>query len=261
MVQKSDAIDDARMREIEEETLQLFQSRAACTDSRQAELLAEEIFELNQGLALRYSSRFRNEEFGADYDAAALGALHKAILKFDPTLGTPFHHYARSIHIRPDVLEAVRLFEFPDWPSRLFLLRLKVKKAEERLLAAGKEVTDTALASVVGCSASEVAAVNAYEARSPISIENDFDDRSEPTAPPEIQALNALEREASDQALGRLHHRELMVVIRRFGLDGEPPSTYEEIARFLGKFSRETIRNMEKKALKKLRVELSRSRR
>ena len=43
------------------------------------------------------------------------------------------------------------------------------------------------------------------------------------------------------------------VVLRRFGLDGEPPQTLEEVGNDLG-ITRERVRQLETRALKELRL-------
>jgi DNA-directed RNA polymerase sigma subunit (sigma70/sigma32) len=43
------------------------------------------------------------------------------------------------------------------------------------------------------------------------------------------------------------------VVLRRFGLDGEPPQTLEEVGADLG-ITRERVRQLETRALRELRI-------
>jgi RNA polymerase primary sigma factor len=54
------------------------------------------------------------------------------------------------------------------------------------------------------------------------------------------------------KALGRLPDRERRVLVLRFGLDGEPPKTLEEVGRVF-KLTRERIRQIQEKALEELR--------
>lgn len=55
-------------------------------------------------------------------------------------------------------------------------------------------------------------------------------------------------RDAVWRALARLHPRERLVVTRRFGLDGEPPETLEQVAARIG-VSKERVRQLQKRAL------------
>ena len=54
-------------------------------------------------------------------------------------------------------------------------------------------------------------------------------------------------------AIERLNPRMRHVVLRRFGLDGEPPQTLEEVGNDLG-ITRERVRQLETRALKELRI-------
>jgi RNA polymerase primary sigma factor len=55
------------------------------------------------------------------------------------------------------------------------------------------------------------------------------------------------------QAIDRLNPRMKHVVLRRFGLDGSPPQTLEEVGHELG-ITRERVRQLESRALKELRM-------
>jgi RNA polymerase primary sigma factor len=53
-------------------------------------------------------------------------------------------------------------------------------------------------------------------------------------------------------ALGALNPRMRLVLSRRFGLDGEPPQTLEQVGESLG-ITRERVRQLESRALRELR--------
>jgi RNA polymerase primary sigma factor len=76
------------------------------------------------------------------------------------------------------------------------------------------------------------------------------DDRS--AAPEEETAENARSVELA-AALGRLNPRMRHVLKRRFGLDGQPPQTLEEVGTDLG-ITRERVRQLETRALRELRA-------
>ena len=61
----------------------------------------------------------------------------------------------------------------------------------------------------------------------------------------------SLRREDIENALGSLPERERQVIELRFGLNGEPPRTLEEVGRAFG-VTRERIRQIENNTLKKL---------
>ena len=54
------------------------------------------------------------------------------------------------------------------------------------------------------------------------------------------------------EALDQLHPRMKHVVLRRFGLDGQPPQTLEDVGTDLG-ITRERVRQLETRALRELR--------
>jgi RNA polymerase primary sigma factor len=55
------------------------------------------------------------------------------------------------------------------------------------------------------------------------------------------------------EAIERLNPRMKHVVLRRFGLDGKPPQTLEEVGADLG-ITRERVRQLETRALRELRT-------
>ena len=55
------------------------------------------------------------------------------------------------------------------------------------------------------------------------------------------------------EAIDRLNPRMKHVVLRRFGLDGRPPQTLEEVGQEMG-ITRERVRQLETRALKELRT-------
>ena len=55
------------------------------------------------------------------------------------------------------------------------------------------------------------------------------------------------------EAIERLNPRMQHVVVRRFGLDGQPPQTLEEVGADLG-ITRERVRQLETRALRELRI-------
>ena len=79
----------------------------------------------------------------------------------------------------------------------------------------------------------------------------DFVEDQEAMSPAEAAANQLLRREIED-ALGKLTPREREVIRMRFGLDDGSPRTLEEVGRHF-KVTRERIRQIEAKALKKLK--------
>ena len=69
---------------------------------------------------------------------------------------------------------------------------------------------------------------------------------------PEYEVMKKVPQEALKKAFRVLSKKEREVLVLRFGLDGDTPSTLEEVGRYF-KVTRERIRQIEAKALQKLR--------
>lgn len=69
---------------------------------------------------------------------------------------------------------------------------------------------------------------------------------------PEYEVMKKVPQEALNKAFRVLSQKEREVLILRFGLDGDAPRTLEEVGRYF-KVTRERIRQIEAKALQKLR--------
>jgi RNA polymerase sigma factor (sigma-70 family) len=79
------------------------------------------------------------------------------------------------------------------------------------------------------------------------------DSLPDPTADPERDAIHAVLIKSLAAALNRCPEREREVIIRRYGLAGEPPQSLEAIAGALG-VCRERVRQLEAAALRRLRL-------
>jgi RNA polymerase primary sigma factor len=133
----------------------------------------------------------------------------------------------------------------------------KIGRAERKLVTElGREPT----ADLSGIEPEQVEAVRGF-ARAPISLakpvgdedESEFgqfiaDERAES---PYERAAEVLTKEALRQALENLSYRERRVLELRYGLDGQPPRTLDEVGRAFN-VTRERIRQIENYSLKKL---------
>ena len=70
--------------------------------------------------------------------------------------------------------------------------------------------------------------------------------------PPDVRTAEHLRGKELRDALQRLNPRMRLVLALRFGLDGEPPKTLEEVGAGLG-ITRERVRQLESRALRELR--------
>ena len=96
----------------------------------------------------------------------------------------------------------------------------------------------------------------------PVSLETPVGDgesmvadliEDERSASPESNTADLARTEELAGALTRLNPRMQHVLLRRFGLDGQPPQTLEEVGRDLG-ITRERVRQLETRALRELRT-------
>ena len=90
----------------------------------------------------------------------------------------------------------------------------------------------------------------------PLSSENSNDLNEllpdEKTAAPD-KVIDTNERQQRlNQLLDSLDERERSILLMRYGLDGKPPKTLEEVSKQIGR-TRERVRQIQKRALSKLR--------
>ena len=135
------------------------------------------------------------------------------------------------------------------------------KKENEFVVEHGRKPTDKELAAVLGVTAKEVKAMKNYSQKSSSLdvqvgddedtslgslIEDDMFDTPE-AAYNKVEIVNTLE-----SVLSTLDEREATIIKMRFGLDGKGSRTLGEVGEILS-LSKERIRQLEAKALRKLR--------
>ena len=229
---------------------------------RQLDDITAQIVEYNMGLVRSYTRRFggtASSEDRAEFEAAGLLGLMRAVDSYDPDSGA-FGQWAFK-PIQREVLRCVRDVDHPnlnlgDFEKRPAILRAyrQLQGIDEAYRPSYEEVAVAA-----GVTVGQARRVLTPAVLTSLHQSTGEDGTGEvgdaiPSTDVDTEAviITRLALEALQEfGLSALDSRELYVVVRRFGLDGEPPEKLAVIGESLG-LSREAVRQIESKALAKL---------
>jgi len=226
------------------------------------DLAKQEMVKANLRLVLSIAKRYRGRGMSFDdlIQEGNLGLL-KAVGRFDHTKGNRFSTYA-TWWVRQSIIRGIydktRTIRLP--VHFIELKNLFFKVFYELLKELGREPSPQEIADRASLPLEKVQMVLTLAAQ-PVSLETPIGDDEQRLGDfiEDERAVSPLE-ECSDRELAEvtrnllstLQPREEKILRLRFGIDGQPAETLEKIGKAF-KVSKERIRQIEKKALRKLR--------
>jgi len=229
------------------------------------EKIDTKIVMLNYGLVINYVKKFTassTRDDSRDFEGAAVVGLMRAINSYNPKYGSKFSTWAYK-PIQRECLKAVVDADFKQLNPGDFEKRPDILRAAKKVELAGKGpagfIDYAAIAKESGASIEAIKRVLHSPALDSLSRplgdegEGDLGETVvDPGSTVEDLVLNKQEVTSLERyGLSSLDDREMYVIVRRYGLDGDPVQRLSAIGSHL-KLSREAVRQIEAKALSKL---------
>jgi len=255
LIEKDSALPEKKIKQLQEIWEEIKKIEPKLKEARQ------KLIQSNLRLVVSISSYYKNSSLPfRDLIQEGNIGLIKAVEKFDYRKGFRLSTYA-SWWIKEAINRAIeeksRVIRVPVYVNEKFY---KIKKATKEVLQQqGENLTISEIACKLEISPQEtVKIINAF--KEPLSLETSSADESDPLenflsdsqpSPIENMCKKTIKKNAS-KLIETLSPREACILKLRFGLGDEGEKTLEEVGEIFS-VSRERIRQLENKALRKLR--------
>ena len=228
--------------------------------------LREKLINSNLRLVINIAKRYSNPKLSIlDLIQEGNIGLMKAVEKFKYRTGFKFSTYA-TWWIRQAITRAIADHSSTiRIPVHMIEKINKVKKIEAKYSQLGEEgeLSEEEIAREMNLPLEKIKTIKKSMRPDPISIDSPIGDKERTTIGdfiedkfnpnPLLHTRHSLLREEIEKALSILDEREELIIRLRFGLDGEGyPRTLEEVGQIFN-LTRERIRQIEAKAIQKLR--------
>jgi len=247
---------------LEEAAHIMLEERAALDDIiRDGQAAREHLGRANTRLVVSIAKRYRNQGLPmSDLIQEGNVGLMIAVDKFDYKLGNRFSTYA-SWWIRQTITRAL------SQKSRTIRLPLHLSDQLRRINTAneileqelGREPSPEEVGARIEITPDQVrdtldANPQTIAIEMPVGDDSEFGDfiEDDQSATPDEAIHQVMLTATLDRILSKLMPREAQILKLRFGLEGDPPQTLEQVGQIMG-LSRERIRQIERQALRQLR--------